>query len=234
MQQMPAYIHHIFELISFFVAIIYYRYLKDSFMKWFLPFLGFIFICEVIGNYQNAILKEPAVIINYLVGIVESVFYGYIFYHLSHRKILKKAIVIFVPISVISYLITFYFSGKSLIYFFPNIVISGFFLAAIALFYLYERFADDDQILLISESGFWISVGVSLFYSGTSISFSLYSFILKNDLSLFGQKAFVIAPRVLSIILYLSISISLILWSKKNKKSLWQSLPVAYLFSSLE
>ena len=140
----------------------------------------------------------------------------------------------FVVISVISYLITFSFSGKSLVYFFPNIVISGFFLAAIALFYLYERFADDEEILLISESGFWISVGVSLFYSGVSISFSLYSFILKNDISLFGQKVFVFAPRVLSIILYLSISISLILCSKKNKKSSWQSLPVAYLFSFLE
>ena len=211
---MLAYLHNIFELLSFFVAIVYYRYLKGSFMKWFLPFLGFVFAGEMFVKFIGS-----AILVNYLIGILESIFYGYIFYNLSHRLILKKAILFFVPVSVICYLFTYLFYGNLFTYFISNIIISGFFLAAIALAYLYEKFADDDEILLVSEPGFWIAVGVSLFYSGISITFSLYDFIIKHDLSIVGVKLYNIVPRVLSIILYLSISISIILCKKKNRIS---------------
>lgn len=214
---MIAFFHNIFELLSFFVAIFYYRYLKGTFMKWFLPFLGFIWVGEFFAYYQNIILKVQAISINYLIGIVESVFYGYIFYNLSQRVILKKAILLFIPVSVLGYFLTYLFGRQFFHHFISNIIISGFFIAAIALAYLYEKFADDDETLLVSEPGFWIAVGVSLFYSGISISFSLYNFIIKHDLSLFGLKLYKLVPRVLSVILYLCISISLILCKKKNK-----------------
>lgn len=210
---MLAYIHNLFELLAFVVAIFYYPCLKKSYMKWFLPFLGFVFIGESVEKFFNI-----TVIVNYLIGILESVFYGYIFYQLSRRSLLKKLILFFIPISVAGYLICFIFYGKDFSYFIPNIIITGFFLATIALAYLYERFADDDT-LLFAEPGFWIAVGVCLFYSGVSISLSLYDFILKNDLSLFGVKLYSLTTRILSVVLYLSISISIIL-CKEKKRSL--------------
>jgi len=183
-------------------------------MRSFLPFLGFVFAGEMIANFS-----ELSVLINYLIGMIESIFYGYIFYHLSQRLLLKRIILFFVPASVAGYFTGYILQDKNFIYFIPNIVISGFFLATIALAYLYEKFADDDETFLISEPGFWIAAGVTLFYSGSSISFSLYDFILRHDLSIAGVKLYKIVPRVLSVILYVSISISLILCKKKNKIS---------------
>jgi len=138
---MLVYIHNIFELLSFFVAIFYYRYLKGPFMKWFLPFLGFICLGKFIANYQHSVRKESAIAINYLIGIVESIFYAYIFYHLNHSRLLKKVIVFFVSKSVVGYLVAYSFYRETLRYFSPVFMLSGFFLAAIALVNLYMKFA---------------------------------------------------------------------------------------------
>ena len=189
-------------------------------MKWFLPFLGFICVAELVAKYQVLILDEHLIKIHYVIGIIESIFYGYVFYRLSNSHFLKKIIFFFVPISVVSYLVTYFFYKNIFSYFITNIIISGFFLAVIALLYLYMKFADDDETLLISEPGFWIALGVSLFYSGISISLSLYDFIILNDLQLFGVRLYNFASRVLSVILYSCISISIILCKKKNKISL--------------
>ena len=180
-------------------------------MKWFLPFLGSIFFGEILAKNT-----QFGTIINYLIGVTESFFYGYMFYNLSNKYFVKKIIIYFVPISVLGYLISFFFSNNKSVFFIANIVISGFFLAAIALNYLYEKF-DDDETILISDSGFWIAIGVSLFYSGVSIVFSLHDFIVRNNLTLFNIKLYKLVPRILSVILYLSISISIILCKKKNK-----------------
>ena len=213
---MLDYIHIIFEFISFLISIIFYRFIKDSYMKWFVPFLGFIFIAELINN-RFYYLHSLTILIHYIIGIAESVFYGYIFYKLSNRPTQKKGIIIFIILSVIGYVSSYFTHNTSITYFLFNLIISGFLLATIALVYLYTKFVDDDNTLLISESGFWIAFGVSLFYSGISISFSLYDLIYKNNLSLFGQNLLNLVPRILSVFLYISISISIVLCRKKKQ-----------------
>lgn len=214
---MKIQINTICELVALTLAILYYPYLKSSFMKWFLPFLALIFFGELVANYQTSILKIHAIGVNYLIAIIESLFYGYIFYNLGNNSLLRRLVILFVPLSITLYLITYLFCDAPLDYFFPNIVFSGFFLALLALTYLYLKFVDDEENLLISEPGFWIALGVCLFYSGVSISFSLHGMVKKNNLTLFGESLLNIVPRILSVILYLSISISIILCKPKKK-----------------
>jgi len=214
---MKLHINNIVELLSLMVAIFYYPYLKGSFMKWFLPFLGFVFLGEIIANYQRTVLKEQTFQINYLIAITESIFYGYVFYKLNHRVWLRRILLFFIPVSVFGYLLSYFLFKDPLKYIFPNIIISGFCLAAISLFYLYTKFLDDDENLLVSDPGFWIAFGVTLFYSGVSISFSLYKLIMKNNLFLFGERLLNLIPQILSVILYLSISIAIILCKQKRK-----------------
>ena len=71
--------------------------------------------------------------------------------------------------------------------------------------------------MLLNESGFWLAMGVSIFFSGTSIVFALHDLIIKNNLTFFGAKLYNFVPRVLSVILYASISIAIILCKKKTK-----------------
>lgn len=213
-------IHNITELIALVIAIVYYPYLKGSFMKWVLPFLVFIFLAELFITEKYFTLIKPNVIVQYTIGIIESIFYGYLFYNYSGRKILKKIILYFVILSVCMFLIGLSFYTKDYSFFLPALIVIGFFLALFALTFIYTKFIDDDNTILINEPGFWIAFGVSLFFAGTSIVFSLYDLILKNNLDIFGVKLYNFIPRILSVVLYSSISIAIILCKKKTRISL--------------
>lgn len=187
-------------------------------MKWFIPFLGFIFFGELFANYQYYVLKaQSSIRIYYLISIVESFFYGYIFFNLSSKRIVKLLILFFIGFSELVYLISILVKWENIGYFLFSLIVSGFLLATIAFIYLYTKFDNDDETLLITEPGFWIATGVSLFFSGASISFSLYEVINKYSIHLYGQKLYNLMPQILSIVLYLCISIALFLCKQKNK-----------------
>ena len=213
-------IHNITELIALIIAILYYSHLKGSYMKWVLPFLLFVFLGELISEFQHFVSNKSSIIIQYFIGIVESLFYGYIFYNLSSRSILKKGIVYFIAASIIFYMIGLFFYSNGYSYFFSILICNGFFLALFGLTFIYTKFIDDNNTILINEPGFWIAFGVSLFFAGTSIVFSLHDFIVKNNLNLFGIKLYNFVPRILCVILYSSISIAIILCKKKTRASL--------------
>jgi hypothetical protein len=95
------------------------------------------------------------------------------------------------------------------------LIISGFFLALVSLLYLYERVNSDDDQDLVKQPGIWVALGVSIFFSGSSIVFSLHDLISKGNLKLFGFKLYWIVPQILSVFLYACISVSIILHRKK-------------------
>ncbi len=214
---------NVFEIISLIVTIRYYPILKGTFMIWFLPFLLFICSAEFMMKYQWSMLRKPPIGINYLIGIIETSFYGYIFYKSSSHPVLRKSIVCFIPISIISFILSYYADNSSYVYFIPNLIVSGFLLAAIALINMYLIYIDNEESNLIAAPVFWIALGVSLFFSGISLSFSLYNLIRSNHLKLFGLHLYSLIPRLLSIILYSSISIAIILCKHQKKLSSSQS-----------
>jgi hypothetical protein len=214
-------IHNVVEFISLLIALFYYPYIKNSFMKWFLPFLAFVFIAEFTISYQYILYPtKPNANINYIIGFFESIFYNYIFYHLCYRASLKKAIVVLGLISTTTYFFGFIFYQDDISHFGQCLIITGFCLSGVALGYIYSKFSDDNKTIIIGEPGFWIAFGVSIFFSGVSIVFCLHDFIMENDLKLFGVRLYSIVPKIFCIILYLSISTAIILCKKKNKISL--------------
>ena len=217
---MKLYLNNFAELISVLVAIVYYPYLKRTYMKWVLPFLLIVFFGELYTKYKGYILGEDTVGPNYLIAIAESVFYGYVFYYLSRKRIVKTGIFILVSISIAGYILSFLYSPKDHDLLYLNLVVSGLILSVVSLVYLYFRFLDDDHVYIIKEPEFWISFGVSIFFSGVCIVFSLHDIIIKYDLKMIGLKLHHIVPRVLSVVLYLSISIAIILCKKKTRISL--------------
>lgn len=221
MKLLINYTHNLFEVISFLVTLLNYRYLKGSFMKWVLPFLAFISISGLVMKYT-----EWRYLTNYLTIIVESIFYGYIFYVLNPDSFVKKVIIFFVPVLILWFLVSCFFldtNHVSMFYFSIGDIISGFFISTIALFYLYNEFKNENMDL-ITEPGFWIAAGVSLFYSGESITYALYNIIIKYDLRLFGVRMYNMVPRILCVILYSFISVSIILWKKKKIKYLMEDI----------
>lgn len=217
---MKWYLNNLAELVCLLIAIIYYPYLKGTFMRWVLPFLMLVFFGELYAKYQVDILKVSNLKIYYLISVAQSLFYGFVFYKMNDTPIIKKVILSLVLISVLGYLISalFFLEIRNLLYI--NLIYSGLIFSLISLLYLYKRFASESQSYLIEDPGFWIAFGVSLFFSGVSISFSLHDFIVEKKLELFGQKLHHLIPQILSVVLYLSLSIAIFLCKKKTRISL--------------
>ncbi len=213
-----SHLHNLAELVSFVVAILYYPYLKPSFMKWIVPFLGLIFLGEIIVAYRYYVIHAQSSIgIYYMITVTEFCFYGYIFYQLSSKPILKRIIYFFMSIVVFGHITSFVIYQVEPEHFLIDLVISGFLLTIVAISYIHELFVNDNNPSLIKEPGFWIAIGVSLFFSGTSIVFCLHRFILKNNLTLFGTRLYNLVPGILSVILYLCICKAIILCKGKTK-----------------
>jgi hypothetical protein len=214
-------LYHISELQAFLVACYYYRYLRGSFMRWFVPFLGFVFFADSSMYFQIKV-KLPVLyptITLYLLMISQTIFYGCIFYKLKNDKILRRIVVLMWCICIPVYLLSFFLANnetsKSMLV--PAIV-SNIFTAVIALYYLYLMIIGNDTIHLGYEFSWWLGIGVSTFFSCVSIGYLLFDFILRNKLVLFGNYLYNTIPQLGSLILYSFISISIFLYAKKVKQ----------------
>ncbi len=188
-------------------------------MKWFLPFLGLIFFGELFAKYQRLVLRQSPIEANYLIIFAEAIFYGYVFYNIINRVLVKKIIVLFVVVFILFNLIT-YFVYHSFFYFVPALLIMGLFFTFIALASLYFEFSESDHVSFQKSPNFWLSVGVSLFFSSISVSLTLYNFIHVNRLRIFDISLTNFINRVSSIILYCCLAISIISYKPKSSESL--------------
>lgn len=213
---MNIFFNPVTELISVLIAAVYYARIRYSVSKWFLPFLLFVAVGEIAAG---AFLETNNIHIYYIISIGESVFYGYLFYHLSKNRLLKNFIRVFSCFFALAYLYGLIFHTSNASYYILLLATSGFFLALVSLLYLYERVNIDDDTDLVRQPGFWVALGVCIFFSGTSIVFSLHDFISKENLRLFGYKLYWIIPQILSFFLYTCISVSIILHQKREHRS---------------
>lgn len=217
---MKFYINNMAELFSLVVAIIYYPYLKNSVMKWFLPFLAFVFIGEIYAKYVGYVLLRSNIDVYSFIAIVESIFYGYFFYTITINKIPKKIIFIFSIINISVSIISFFLISYNPSYLFTNLMFLSICFSFISLTYIYSKFVSDEAANLLGEPGFWVAFGVALFFSGVSVVFSLHDFSVRHNLTLLGFKLYHIVPQSLCVLLYLSISTAIILCKKKARISL--------------
>lgn len=220
---MKFYINNLAELFSLVVAIIYYPYIKNSVMKWFLPFLAFITVSEMYAQNIGYVLgnsNTPNITIYGFIAIVESVFYGYFFYTITLKEISRKIIFIISLVNVSISIFFFFLITDNPSYVYTNLIFLSIFFSLISLTYIYSKFASDEAAYLLSEPGFWVAFGVALFFSGVSVVFSLHDFSMRHNLTLFGFKLYHIVPQTLCVLLYLSISTAIILCKKKTRISL--------------
>jgi hypothetical protein len=204
-------IHHCAELIALIISIRYYNSLSTSFMKWFPLFFAIIFFGELLAK-DRALASH----IHYTIAICESVFYGYIFHNLIEGQKVRKMIVVLISFSIVCYLVSYFFLDidKSFVTFFLKaLTVFGFIISAIALGYLYQQF--DKREVVLNDPGFWIAFGVVIFYAGISIVFSLYPLLVEQKFLFFGKRLYNIVPGVLSVILYGSLTLSIVLYKKK-------------------
>jgi hypothetical protein len=213
--------YYIAQLQAFLVACYYYRYIKHSFMKWFMPFLGFVLLAGLSIRAHVILRLPPPVLIAYLLQVVQTAFYGYLFFKLSTNKIIRRLVILMCAICIPTYVLNFFLSGNATsANLLVAVIITSIFMTVISVLYLYLLIIENENIRLVKEPGWWIATGISIFFSCTCVAFLLYDFILSNRLILFGMYLYNLIPRLMSLILYSFISISIVLYARRAKQKL--------------
>ncbi len=217
---MVTYFYFIAELQAFLVACYHYKYLRGTYMKWFIPFLGFIFLGDCLAWNIFFYLKLSVLGLNYFLHALGAIFYCFIFYHFHQSNKIRKSIVVVLTISLIGYLLSYLFLEKNYINLIYNSVMIEIFIIGLALSFLYKKIISEDNLILTSDPGFWVSTAVILFFSTTIICFLMIDFIRENDLRVLGLRLYNFVPQVMSVVLYSFLSTAIILYKKNAKAKL--------------
>ncbi|MFN5361266.1 MAG: hypothetical protein ACK46Z_09110 [Bacteroidota bacterium] len=207
---MQLYLYHFVELLCATLAIGSFRFLRAHRLVLLLPFLLFITLAEYIAILQHTIYHTSTYGTNYLIMLVEWIFYNYLFLRFTRLKTFRQYIRWSLPIGAACIVGGYYFFPGQYSVFFYCIILAGFFLSVAALGYLFTRFTEDEVTDLTQDPVGWVAVGVVVFFSGVSIVFSLYEFIQLKRITLWGEPIYTLVPRLLSLFLYSCISIAII------------------------
>lgn len=203
------------EFLTFCIALYRYKRLKNSYMFWFIPFLGLTFLSEVSSDFIYKTYNLSTYwIFNFLIPIT-TIFYGFIFYCLIRDKRLKTPLTL---MGILYLLTNFYWSITSLSFSIPIVLLASVILVFLSCYYFYRCLLDEVNLsAFYVKSGLWFAAGVLIFYSGISIVFSLVDYIRDHHLTLNGLPLYQFVPRVLSIILYGCFSVAFLLWRKPQR-----------------
>lgn len=215
--------NHIVEAITLITAIANYKHIKGTRYVYFIPVMAFILFGELGGVYFS---KPPNYNVSknlhiYLViTMVENIFLGYQFYHMIQSR--KMKLFTFVGTALLTVAMSLW------LFFFVNLGslitntlgVAGFFFSCLSCFFLYEKFVinehTDDKLTLIPD--FWFSIGILVFWVGSSIPFMLYYFLKNDQILIWGLPLYRFFPQLFSVILYGCFTAAIILWKKHQKQ----------------
>lgn len=176
----PFLIHilHLCEFIAMFIGILKFKSVKNTFWKWFVYYLVYVFIYEVFSDFFKVKLKnEIGLFMSYIQIPIEYLFLFWLYAYISLKN--KKIFWIFSGLYLITYFIDLSvsdlnFSFKSLNTSFATLLL------LILVFLEFKRQIRSDSIIYFKEDKmFYINIGVILLYIGTMPFFGWYKILLK-------------------------------------------------------
>jgi len=216
--------NHIVEAIALVIAVSNYRHIKNSRYIYFIPFLAFVLLGELGGVYfssPHTLNAAKNMHIYLTITLVETIFCGYMFYHIIQSERMKQFTFIGSSILVSLMTVWFFFFADISVLLTNTIGITGFFFSCVSCFYLYEQniSSDKSEENLVKNPDFWFAIGVLIFWVTCTIPFILYFFLSKNQILIFGVPLYRLFPQVFSVVLYGCFTTAIILWKKYPKLS---------------
>lgn len=217
----------IFEIISFFAAVIFYFQKRNTTILYFIPFLLLTVTVEVIGRwwpFQRGSLIGKLGMYNIFTSF-EFIFYSLLFYIHLQRKASKRLVLFFIPIFSLAVIINLsLIQGLNKTFHSYTFLLGSFFIVVFCCCFFYESVlpARIDQ-QLSKQPFFWICCGLLIFYLGSVIINALFEYLTSNDLRNEGLRIYNIINRSLNVILYTSFSIAFYTCPNNKKTYLSQS-----------
>jgi hypothetical protein len=211
-------IHHYFEFFGLLAAILFRKQLRGSFMLLFLPYLALNLLLEVLSNFLYNSYDFSSFWLTEASSLLSLVFYSFIFLKLLNNNKYHQIIVGSLIFYLLSFAISIILFGLSPSVFKYSLVGAAFLLIISSglVFYqnlLMEELHQPVQML----SGLYLAAGVLIFNAGISIVLFSVPYIHKYKLTLLGNPLFNTIPRLLCMVLYPCIIISLYKWRTPAK-----------------
>lgn len=209
-------INIITEFLSLVIAILNYRWLRNSFWWLFIPFLGATLVIETLASFvwthANGWLYNIYVLLQFP-------FTSFFFYRVTGINKLKTTIKL-TAFAFLLFCIYMYLFQSSFIEFNLWIFTLDCFLTVLyAIFFLFYCINENDITKIAAQRpALSVTIGIVIFFSIVSILFNTYKFIRANELKLFGIYLDNIVPQLLSIIMYGCFSYAFIVWKQTPAK----------------
>lgn len=198
------------EIVAAIIGIIKFNKFKNSYWKWFIYYLVFIAVSELLCEFVLCYFQNfKTYYYDFFIIPIEFLFLYWLYSYksLSNKKLFWVSSVLYL-LSLLPY---FVFEGKSVINSFNYII--GTFLLSIMIILEFNKQMKTDDILKFKENMmFYINTGVGLFYVGTLPFFAFHSLLWK-DIVIWNN--YYIFFMMTNILMYTLFSIAL-LWGKPN------------------
>ena len=169
---------HICEFIALFFGIIKLNSLKNSYWKWFVFYLIYIFISEIISN---VLFYEFKVRIGEFLSLIQiPLEFLFFFWLIGYRSLgRKKLFWIVSALYLMSFGIeNFVVNGSNYSFLSLSQTFATLLLLVLVGFEFLKQIKSDDILSFASNKMFYINLGVILFYIGNMPFFGLYNLIL--------------------------------------------------------
>lgn len=199
------------EFMAVAIGIFKFKKFRNSYWKYFIYYLIFIFLAEmtsefILGNFQ----EYREYYYDFFIIPIEFLFLYWLFAYksLNNKKLFWISCGIYLT-SFIPHIL--FFKKGSLVYSFNYV--TGTFLLSIMIILEFNKQMKTDDILKFRENiMFYINTGSCLFYVGSLPFFAFYSLLLKNMVI---WNSYYIFFMFTNILMYILFSIAL-LWGKPN------------------
>ncbi len=223
--QIPLHIG--FEIGAFLVSMFCYRTIKDTPLKWFIPFLFALVCLELVTNHMAFVLKMHTLQVYNVSMPIEYSFYAFLFYKYLQGPMIKK-----IALGLLIFTLSFSAVNLAFIQGFKDFNTTNQILGCTVVLFLscsffVDLFRREEEISLLKEPMFWISTGVLFFNLGELSTILFWQYTYQNPNPVYPAFLHMIT-KTLIYVLYTFISIGLLCTKKPYRQTLDKSSWSAY------
>ncbi len=215
---MLTYIYLLVQASSFLVCIYLFKYLKDTLLKYFLPFLLITLTVELTGFWLTRIGVKNYLLYNVFTTL-EFIFYSFLFSKHLKTTLFKKLTIGFIPFYAVMVFLNLQFLQGYNSFHTYTFLLGSFFIVLFCCLFFYESVLPEHlDFPLAKQPFFWVCTGLLLFYMGSVIINALFEYLRSYDLQQEGKRIYGIINQSLNVVLYSAFIYAFIL-CRKNKKT---------------
>ncbi len=202
---------------SFLVCLLLYKSLKNTELKYFLPFLFITLTVELTGLWMIQHGIKNYLLFN-IFTTFEFIFYTFLFYKHFRKNTFKVFSLVFMPLYIISVTINIvYYQGIDKFHTYTFLIGSFFIVVFCCLFFYESVLSEYLENTLTKQPFFWVCTGLLLFYLGSVIINALFEYLRTFDMQIEGKKIYGTINQSLNVILYSAFIFSFILCRNNSK-----------------